>query len=71
MHRGSNRGASITLVGFAWESTFSDEFLNVFNPITRLVIQSTAKVDMNMPGNAVLLDGNFIMVDFRSEYNIG
>jgi len=47
LQRGEKHGVTVTLVGYAWRPTFSDEFLNRIDPISSVFIESDVSLALN------------------------
>ena len=63
---GVKNGGIIKMVGYVSQTTFSDEFLNAFYPITRLNIESDIKLDLDSPGAELVKDDSTMSQSIHS-----
>ena len=63
---GVKNGGVIKLVGYISHATFSDEFLNAFYPITRLMIESNIKLNIDSPGAELVTDDSTLTQSIHS-----
>ena len=66
LRSGVKNGGIIKLIGFVSQTTFSDEFLNAFYPITRLTVESDIKLDLASPGAELVKDDSMLSQSIHS-----